>query len=211
MRDVRTEFCVINGKLCRVQGGYTPLLLFGASSQQYPLRGPGLVHACAVCCLVVAGWCNRTILSKESVEPMFHSQPTVAFRTRSRLRLLLVLQSLVGRHPVDLVFVVGCTASMGQWIGMLTSAIHPLAAALRARFGDTEIRFGFVDRDYAAKQDHKRFEIAELTDHFDALRAFLSWFSRYLRLTTTDLTTSRVRKSTRSCTGRVYASCTCAE
>ena len=124
----------------------------------------------------VAGWCNRTILSKESVEadvsfPAHHSvQNPLATKITASTAI-----GLVGRHPVDLVFVVGCTASMGQWIGMLTSAIHPLAAALRARFGDTEIRFGFVGfRDYAAKQDHKRFEIAELTDHFDALRAFLS-------------------------------------
>jgi hypothetical protein len=135
----------------------------------------------------VAGWCNRTLLSsKEVVEAdssfadgnRVTNHKTVAENHGSIDNPLATKGTaaidFVGRHPVDLVFVVGCTASMEQWIGLVASGIQPLATALRARFGGTDIRFGFVGfRDYAATQDYKRFEIAELTDRFDALCAFL--------------------------------------
>jgi hypothetical protein len=152
-----TECLLVNG----IPPGTVSWLVFVAFTA-------GLALSC------VAGWCNRSLMSHgpEEMDIPFEDHGSVDNPLAAKGTALL---GLVGRHPVDLVFVVGCTDSMGKWVDLVTASIQPLAAALRTRFGESEIRFGFVGfRDYAAKQDVKRFEIAELTDHFTALRAFLA-------------------------------------
>ena len=126
----------------------------------------------ALSCL--AGWCSKAMFdAPEDVEISFEDHGTVENPLNSAKGNHLL--GLVGRHPVDLVFVVGCTDTMGMWVDLVTAAIQPLAGLLQQRFGATDVRFGFVGfRDYSTNQEVKRFEIAELTDHFPALQAFLA-------------------------------------
>jgi hypothetical protein len=79
------------------------------------------------------------------------------------------------RRLIDLVFVVGCTESMEVWMHTVSIAIDSLVRAIHGQFGEQTLRIGFVGfRDYATAKDRvKRFEIAELTDNFEALRLFI--------------------------------------
>lgn len=75
-------------------------------------------------------------------------------------------------RPIDLVFVVGCSTSMSIWLQTVSHSISSTIKILHERYGHG-IRLGFVGfRDYGVSAG-RRFELADLTDDFDALQLFI--------------------------------------